>query len=150
MHELTDDEYMEEEDECDYTQDSILSPGLNIGNSAQSSLSNNNKTTMIQTPQLKVSHDFQFPPSPEKNCKDPKRQSLPSELRRTLKVSENSEFVLSPFKLTPSYLSAAEDTGVFPDTHVVKRYSATKPTHSRYNSHDILPIKVEFEKNQEI
>lgn len=146
MHELTDDEYMEEEDECDYTQDSILSPGLNIGNSAQSSPIKQQQNYDDSNSSVKVSHDFQFPPSPEKNCKDPKRQSLPSELRRTLKVSENSEFVLSPFKLTPSYLSAAEDTGVFPDTHVVKRYSATKPTHSRYNSHDILPIKVEFEK----
>ncbi|RCK65263.1 hypothetical protein Cantr_00967 [Candida viswanathii] len=141
MHELTD-----EEDE--YTEDSIISPGLNIGTSAQSSPIKQHKQPYDESnSSVKVEPNFQFPPSPEKDCKEPKRQSLPSELtrKRTLGV-ESSEFVLSPFKLAPSNVSASEDTGVFPDTHVVKRYSATKPTHSRYNSHDILPVKVEFEK----
>lgn len=147
MHELTDDE---DEDECDYTQDSISYAGLNIRTSSQSSPIKHQQEQQQHDDDshssVKVSPNFQFPPSPEKDCKDPKRQSLPSELRKTPKINENSEFVLSPFKLTPSHLSPAEETGIFSDNRVVKRYSTTKPNHSRYNSHDILPVKVEFEK----
>ena len=96
---------------------------------------------------IKVTSHFQFPPSPDPQSKEQKRQSLPTNLK-SQSIPESAEFVLSPFKLTPGPLSSPEGKdGAFdnPDNSIVKRYSRTKPTHIRYNSHDILPIKVEFE-----
>lgn len=100
---------------------------------------------------IKVTSHFQFPPSPDPQSKEQKRQSLPANLK-TQSIPESTEFVLSPFKLTPGPSSNLDDRdGVFDnrDSSIVKRYSTTKPTHTRYNSHDILPIKVEFESESE-
>jgi len=75
--------------------------------------------------------NFQFPPSPDPETKL-KRQSLPAQLKE--------EFILSPLKLachTNLYFEGAADS-----PRVTKRYIKG---HSRYNSHDIVPIKVEFE-----
>jgi hypothetical protein len=75
--------------------------------------------------------NFQFPPSPDPETKL-KRQSLPAQLKE--------EFILSPLKLachTNLYFEGATDS-----PRVTKRYMKG---HSRYNSHDIVPIKVEFE-----
>ena len=167
MNELTDDEHEQEQEA------SVISPGLNIyhGIAYQSSPI---KLYDDSNSSVKVSPNFQFPPlhlpsqteqqqqqnptfppSPEPDCKDKKRLSLPTRLKQkqTGEVeNEGIDFVLSPFKLTPSQPSYPnDDLSVFPETNngkasVIKRYSATKPTHSRYNSHDLVPIKVEFEK----
>lgn len=83
-----------------------------------------------------------------------KRQSLPARLRANASFVEE-DFVPSPLKLTThansSYFeehSGTTDQGgkatISPSTK--RRYSNSKPNHSRYNSHDIVPIKVEFEK----
>ncbi|KAI5962058.1 hypothetical protein KGF57_001503 [Candida theae] len=98
---------------------------------------------------IKVTSHFQFPPSPDPQSKELKRQSLPTNLK-TKFTSQSTEFVLSPFKLTPGPSSSTENKdGMFEDadTSIIKRYSTSKPTHVRYNSHDILPIKVEFESD---
>ncbi|CAX41423.1 uncharacterized protein Sgm1 homologue, putative [Candida dubliniensis CD36] len=178
MNELTDDEHEQEQ------KASVISPGLNIyhGIAYQSSPI---KSYDDSNSSVKVSPNFQFPPpppppptshlpclseqqqrqqqqqsstfppSPEPECKDKKRSSLPTHLKQKHTGEEDDDegidFVLSPFKLTPSQaLYANDDSSVFPDDNgnagVIKRYSATKPTHSRYNSHDLVPIKVEFEK----
>ncbi|KAI5956454.1 hypothetical protein KGF54_000929 [Candida jiufengensis] len=75
---------------------------------------------------VELNKNFQFPspPPPDPESKYLKRQSLPIDLTKN--------FVLSPFKLAPP-----ETTKSYP----------LKPTHVRYNSHDIIPIKVEFETN---
>ncbi|KAI5968011.1 hypothetical protein CANMA_002779 [Candida margitis] len=97
---------------------------------------------------IKVTSHFQFPPSPDPQSKERKRQSLPTNFA-SQSIPQPNEFVLSPFKLTPGVSSSTtEDKDAMfdnPDNSIVKRYSKTKPTHTRYNSHDILPIKVEFE-----
>ncbi|CAI5759999.1 unnamed protein product [Candida verbasci] len=93
-----------------------------------------------QSSPIKQTPNFQFPPSPDPESRD-KRQSLPTQLKRMSLV--DNEFVLSPFKLTPTQ----EQEDKFNNSNsTIKRYSSSKPTHSRYNSHDIIPIKVEFEK----
>ena len=122
---------------------------------------------------FKVNTNFQFPPtssailppSPDPESRNLKRQSLPASYNTTnnsnnnnynslklekLNSETNSKFVLSPFKLAPSNAKTSATGGespeaVFEDFNSVKRYSSSKPTHVRYNSHDILPIKVEFE-----
>ncbi|KAI5964069.1 uncharacterized protein KGF55_002011 [Candida pseudojiufengensis] len=81
-------------------------------------------TSHFQFPSPPKQH---FPPSPDPAIKNLKRQSLPIDLKK--------EFVLSPFKLAPT---TEEETSIRP-----------KPTHQRYNSHDIIPIKVEFENDSE-
>lgn len=53
---------------------------------------------------------------------------------------ESREFTLSPLRL------AAGNYFDDPRKPVTRRYSASKPHHSRYNSHDIVPIMVEFEQ----
>ncbi|KAK6458758.1 uncharacterized protein RJT20DRAFT_131916 [Scheffersomyces xylosifermentans] len=92
---------------------------------------------------LKNRAPVQFPPSPDPGSKEKKRQSLPSQLKSP--TSERNEFVLSPFKLSNTTSTSFSDDGDHRRSSVIKRYSTTKPTHSRYNSHDIVPIKVEFE-----
>ncbi|RLV90818.1 hypothetical protein JA1_004326 [Spathaspora sp. JA1] len=90
----------------------------------------------------------QFPPSPDPNSK--KRQSLPTSLKRMTHIEENSEFVLSPFKLQPSNEHRSSrshnSSPLIPSAN--KRHSAggVKSGHTRYNSHDIIPISIEFEK----
>lgn len=81
-----------------------------------------------RVPSLIQTKNFQFPPSPDPNSKI-KRQSLPANLQ--------NEFVLSPLKL------ASQDFDS--NTPRQNRYSVSKPNHSRYSSHDIVPIQVEFE-----
>lgn len=76
-------------------------------------------------------HSHRFPPSPDPKLKNEKRSSLP--LQQMLYICEGEEFVLSPFKLTTPL---SENGGKEP---------RGKHTHTRYNSHDILPIMVEFE-----
>ena len=76
---------------------------------------------------LDVASNFKFPPSPDLHQVHTKRMSLPPKLRSSPQL-ESDEFVLSPLKLT---------------AHL---YTHTKPSHQRYNSHDLFPIKVEFEE----
>ncbi|KAL6451108.1 hypothetical protein SBY92_002481 [Candida maltosa Xu316] len=142
MNELTDDD-----DDDDYTEgDSIISAGLNIFKGHSSPIKKNQTNYDDSNSSVKVSHPPTFPPSPEPDCKE-KRQSLPTQLKTNSPPKDNSEFVLSPFKLTASH-SFTEDSNNYRPS-VIERYSSTKPTHSRYNSHDIiLPIKVEFEKHE--
>lgn len=112
------------------------------------------ETTSLQLPDtstgsIEVSPAFQFPRPNESQISLPsispekkKRQSLPAKFKLSPTYSE--EFVLSPLKLTPHCNGSYFDEGSEKDsTH--KRYLASKPNHSRYNSHDIVPIKVEFE-----
>ncbi|EGV63124.1 hypothetical protein CANTEDRAFT_98299 [Yamadazyma tenuis ATCC 10573] len=80
-----------------------------------------------RVPSLIQTKDFQFPPSPDPTTKG-KRQSLPANLQ--------TEFILSPLKLASQDFDSAENQ---------KRYSISRPNHNRYSSHDIVPIKVEFE-----
>lgn len=82
-----------------------------------------------RNPSLIHSENFQFPPSPDPNSKT-KRQSLPANLK--------DQFILSPLKLASN-----DFEGMKPH----QRYSMSKPNHSRYSSHEILPIKVEFEND---
>lgn len=94
----------------------------------------------------------QFPPSPDPQSKSKKRQSLPLKLKSAnpTPIIEEDNFVLSPLKLTNTSSSFLDiDTSTASKSHH-KRYSLSKPTHSRYNSHDIVPIKVEFEPLQNI
>ncbi|ABN68149.2 predicted protein [Scheffersomyces stipitis CBS 6054] len=92
-----------------------------------------------KTEKLESSSKIQFPPSPEPGVKE-KRQSLPLHLRGS---QCDEEFVLSPFKLANATISLiGNDDRVVPS---VKRYSSSKPNHNRYNSHEIVPIMVEFE-----
>ncbi|SGZ51874.1 CIC11C00000004566 [Sungouiella intermedia] len=111
---------------------------------------------------LDVSQNFQFPPtnipplSHDINASPPladpsiqlnKRQSLPVKLQSLNSPTiEEEEFVLSPLKLANTSNSMV-DMLPTPNSATVtkKRYSSSKPNHSRYNSHDIIPIKVEFE-----
>lgn len=110
---------------------------------------------------LDMSMNFQFPPpsippieSQETPLADPtlkayKRQSLPANLRPLATPLEDDAFVLSPLKLANQSNSYFEQDTSLPtpnSTNTKKRYSSSKPHHSRYNSHDIVPIKVEFEQ----
>ncbi|KAF6068997.1 hypothetical protein FOB64_003634 [Candida albicans] len=115
MNELTDDEHEQEQEA------SVISPGLNIyhGIAYQSSPI---KSYDDSNSSVKVSPNFQFPPS-----------HLPSQTEQ--QQQQNPTFPPSP-----------EPDCKDKKRLVIKRYSATKPTHSRYNSHDLVPIKVEFEK----
>lgn len=89
-------------------------------------------------PEMPESFQFPppFPPSPEPQAKSVKRMSLPAKLKMSPEVDD---FVLLPLKL-PSHTTLFSD-----EPPVQKRWSTLKPNHSRYNSHDIVPIKVEFE-----
>lgn len=87
------------------------------------------------------------PPLPDPQAKSSKRQSLPAKLK-LLPSPEEDDFVLSPLKLTMGANSSYFDADVSVksvSSATKKRWSSSKPNHSRYNSHDIVPIKVEFE-----
>lgn len=91
-----------------------------------------------RVPSLEHNPNFQFPPSPDPNAK--KRQLLPAQLRA------DTDFVLSPLKLANNNSATYFDDHLATANHQpTHRYSSSKPNHSRYNSHDILSIKVEFE-----
>lgn len=101
----------------------------------------------IRVPSLEHNSGFRFPPSPDPVQKQPQRQSLPAKIKTSPHLDLN-EFVLSPLKLTVNHNASnlyfdLTDASISKPT---KRYSTTKPNHSRYNSHDIFPIKVEFEQ----
>lgn len=87
------------------------------------------------------------PPLPDHHHKT-KRQSLPAKFK-PVTPDEDTEFVLSPLKLTSNVNLAGFD-GSLPTPQLSattqKRYSSSKPHHNRYNSHDFFPIKVEFER----
>lgn len=85
---------------------------------------------------VEVANNFQFPEEPETETRS-KRMSLPLKLR-TPTFDSTEEFVLSPLKLAGNF---DHDTPEY-----LNRYSSSKPSHSRYNSHDLFPIKVEFEE----
>lgn len=87
---------------------------------------------------------YQFPPSPDPATKAQKRMSLPLILKASPAL-EQEEFVLSPLKLTSGNPNSSYFDAETSITKTKKRYSNSKPTHSRYNSHDIVPIRVEFE-----
>lgn len=91
-----------------------------------------------RVPSLIQTQNFQFPPSPDPNSKN-KRQSLPADLQ--------PEFVLSPLKLASQDFDYNNSIANRPQSHKQNRYSMTRPAHSRYSSHDIVPIKVEFESS---
>lgn len=109
------------------------------------------KSHQSRLPSLETTTNFQFPASPHKE-EELKRSSLPSKLKtHTSPHLEQDDFVLSPLKLTSHYQGYFEGDNDPANSYsssnipAVKRYSSSKPTHSRYNSHDIFPIKVEFE-----
>ena len=166
MNELTDDEHEQEQEA------SVISPGLNIyhGIAYQSSpikLYDDSNSSVKVSPNFNFLHCIYLH---KQNSNNNKTQHFHLHLNQIAKIkrdchyhtietkqtgeveNEGIDFVLSPFKLTPSQPSYPnDDLSVFPETNngktsVIKRYSATKPTHSRYNSHDLVPIKVEFEK----
>ncbi|OVF11293.1 hypothetical protein A9F13_01g07854 [Clavispora lusitaniae] len=90
------------------------------------------------------------PPSPDPDVKSSKRQSLPAHFNSNSPKHEE-EFVLSPLKLTSNVnLSYFEKDDSLPtpqpSSTTKKRYSSSKPHHNRYNSHDFVPIMVEFEQ----
>lgn len=109
---------------------------------------------------MNVAQNFQFPPSPEKmpapesrlppspdsDAKYRKRISLPTQLK------QHDDFVLSPLKLTSNANGSYFETeGSVPSSkRSSKRHSMLKPNHSRYNSHDFVPIKVEFEQQNDL
>lgn len=100
-----------------------------------------------RVPSLEHNSGFKFPLSPDPVQEQPQRQSLPAKIKTSPHLDLN-EFVLSPLKLTANHNASnlyfdLTDASISKPT---KRYSTTKPNHSRYNSHDIFPIKVEFEQ----
>lgn len=115
-----------------------------------------------RVPSLQTTSNFKFPPSPNPDSITNKaastsisggieeglhkRQSLPSKLKTSPHL-EQEEFVLSPLKLTANHDYITSTSSYFDvSASTERRYSNSKPHHSRYNSHDILPIKVEFEQ----
>ncbi|EGW31938.1 uncharacterized protein SPAPADRAFT_55519 [Spathaspora passalidarum NRRL Y-27907] len=97
------------------------------------------------------SKNSKLPPSPDPNSKNRKRQSLPTPSKRMSHIDEHGEFVLSPFKLqAPSFEFAepsASRTSCPSISTVLQAHSAdAKAGHKRFNSHDLIPISVEFEK----
>lgn len=94
-------------------------------------------------PSPSISTKQAFPPSPEPLVKSAKRKSLPAKLKSSPEVED---FVLSPLKLPNNHGSSYFDISTSaPSLSTHKRYSSSKPNHTRYNSHDLVPIKVEFE-----
>lgn len=91
-----------------------------------------------------------IPPLADPSLKTFKRQSLPAKLRPlATPVEDEDAFVLSPLKLTNQSNSYFDHDTSLPtpsSATTKKRYSSSKPHHSRYNSHDIVAIKVEFEQ----
>lgn len=152
----------EEEEEDEEGHDDDQNPGIEGGNynylsgieaqDQSSPIKESNNPYLFETPRESISKDripsliqtanFQFPPSPDPDSKN-KRQSLPVDLQ--------PDFVLSPLKLASQdfdYSNRSQTSSNRPqsnNTNKQNRYSLTRPTHSRYSSHDIVPIKVEFE-----
>ncbi|ODV81582.1 uncharacterized protein CANTADRAFT_3675 [Suhomyces tanzawaensis NRRL Y-17324] len=167
MNELTDED---EEDNNDY-DDQQPNNDLSIDDSNETDLNHSsvlnyfadelqiNHSSPIKhqygnDESLEISKSFQFPPqnlqpyyppSPDPESKDLKRKSLPVKIRTSPHL-DNEEFVLSPLKLATntSHNYFDIDDNNTPN-NTIERYSNSKPTHSRYNSYDIVPIKVEFE-----
>lgn len=105
-------------------------------------------STRTDTPEALQSggeESYQFPPSPDPELKELKRQSLPTRLIQKNNKLNTEDFILSPLKLASN--SSYNNIDAKHKSITKRRYSNSKPNHSRYNSHDILPIKVEFEKN---
>lgn len=102
----------------------------------------NTNSQKEKIPNLEPESNFKFPSSPDPASKELKRQSLPATLKHNSHLDD--DFILSPLKLATNNTSYfAMDNSISNPTK--RRYSTSKPNHSRYNSHDILPIKVEFE-----
>lgn len=108
----------------------------------------------FQFPPPSISHQYQplrpaadgySPPSPDPALKNSKRQSLPVQLKM------EDDFVLSPLKLTTHNNTSFFDVDTsLPTSHSTKkRYSSSKPAHSRYNSYDFVPVKVEFQQRDQ-
>lgn len=113
---------------------------------------------------MNVAKNFQFPPSPERlpspermpppQTKLPpspdanvlKRKSLPIKLKEQEDLK--NDFVLSPLKLTSNGYFDPDVSSRLASTS--KRHLLIKPNHSRYNSHDFMPIKVEFEQQDQL
>ena len=104
----------------------------------------NNSSQKDRIPNLEPDLNFKFPASPDPESKELKRQSLPATLKHNSHLDLNDDFILSPLKLTANNTSYFNMDNSINNT-TKRRYSNSKPNHSRYNSHDILPIKVEFE-----
>lgn len=95
--------------------------------------------------------NFKFPPSPDPEDKQKQRQSLPAKLKTSSPHLDLEEFVLSPLKLTANHNGSSSSYFDLANASITKserRYSNSKPHHSRYNSHDVFPITVEFEQLQ--
>lgn len=129
--------------------------GSQVLNSLADDLEDVDASSPIKDTLLEASRNFQFPPvkmaatssisppMPDPNVVATKRQSLPAQL----KLSLDDGFVLSPLKLANitngSYFDA-DDSVQTPMGSTLT--SSKRNTHHRFNSHDILPIKVEFEQ----
>lgn len=81
------------------------------------------------------------------------RQSLPARIETHASLHPEDNFVPSPLKLTRPNSTCLEGdfslSNSVSETHRKKRSSYPKPYHSRMNSLDILPIKVEFELKEQ-
>lgn len=121
------------------------------GNAGEGNFSASSPIKNASSSSIEVSQNFHFPTSGEtsQNNIARNRNSLPPRIE-TLVVNGDDRFVPSPLKLTrPSsaYLEGNVSlTNSASDHHISrKRSSYPKPHHSRMNSLDLLPIKVEFE-----
>lgn len=124
MNQLTDDE-----DEDEILQNSTVE---DFAQNSTQDLVQNATIEDISQDSFHINTSFSFP----NESKKLKHQSLPAQLK--------DDFVLSPLKLAMNLLyfeTDQESVRHIPPT-TVKRYSKG---HSRYNSHDIVPIQVEFE-----
>lgn len=148
--------YMDEEsdEESDQQQSQMLSCLVDDLQHNKLESSSPIKPSYVADELIQVSPQFQFPPppaqfppSPDPQVKAVQRRSLPVHLKSntTSPLIDESEFVLLPLKLTNANATSFFDIDAS-QTKTQKRYSTAKPTHSRYNSHDIVPIKVEFEQ----
>lgn len=109
---------------------------------------------------MDVAKNFQFPPSPEK-LPPPQSSRLPpspdsnvNEKHKSLPIQlkDQEDFVLSPMKLTSNANGYFDHDVSLPSrtASTSKRHLLIKPNHSRYNSHDFMPIKVEFEQQDQL
>lgn len=101
---------------------------------------------------IDVSQNFHFPTSGDTSQNNilRNRNSLPPRIE-TLLVNGDDQFVPSPLKLTrPTSANLEGNVSLAGSDHHNnrKRSSCPKPHHSRMNSLDLLPIKVEFEAAQ--
>lgn len=98
----------------------------------------------LPTPERLPPPVSRLPPSPDANVL--KRKSLPIKLKEQEDLKD--EFVLSPLKLTSNGYFEPDLSSRLASTS--KRHLLIKPNHSRYNSHDFMPIKVEFEQQDQL